>query len=458
MTAGAEFDLVVVGGGGAGLASAASAAQEGASVALFEKEAACGGNTARSIGSIPGAGSRLQQDAGVVDSPDRFVADVATHTGGAFNREGLARLAGVSAELVHWLIDVVGIPLRLTEDYRHVGHAVTRLHNPPGREGAVLVEALRAFAGEQGASIRTGTPVTAVTREGGRFQVAAGGEHVNARSVVLAADGFGANPEMMREEAGRYAALSYFGGPGNTGDGIRIGRALGGQTGSMSSVLGFAIMGLPTESPSSWETMVSWTVIENGGVVVDGRGRRFGDESRGYSSFVDDVIDGGGPPVYAVFDQRILDSVAKWEDRFRLLVDRADSPVRLLDLQAPPFGLDPSTVERTLDEYRSAAEGIRPDPFGRTDFGWAPLGGPLYAARSEPAVLTTLGGLVVGPDGEVLDHQGRPVPGLFAAGGTAQSLVGDAGARGYISGAGLLAALGYGYLAGRAAARRPASS
>jgi fumarate reductase flavoprotein subunit len=450
---GFDVDVVVVGGGGGGLTAASSAALQGASVALFEKEPACGGNTARSIGSIPGAGSQMQADAGVDDSPQRFVDDVAQHIGGAFNERGVTRLAETSAELVEWLGTDLGIPLRLTEDYRHVGHSVARLHNPPRREGAVLIEHLATFAERRGVAIRTRAPVQSIARgDDGGFQVHVAGEVIRARAIILATDGFGANSQMMREQCARYAGLSYLGGPGNVGDGIRMGTELGGVTDSMSAVLGFAIMGVPDDCPSSWDTMVSWTVIENGGIVVDGSGRRFADESVGYSAFVDDVIDHGESNVYAVFDERILQSVALWEERFRLLVERADSPVRRIDPPDPPFDLSADALSATVSQYAAAASGARRDPHGRQDFGWAPLGAPLYAARAEPSVLTTLGGLVVGDNGEVHDADGAPIDGLFAVGGTAQTLTGTAGARGYISGAGLLAALGYGRLAGAAAA------
>lgn len=449
-----HVDVAVVGGGGAGLTTAVSAALAGATVALFEKEPALGGNTARSIGSIPGAGSRLQAEVGVVDSPERFVSDVERHTAGDFNRAALERLADVSSEVVHWLIDEVGIELRLTQDYRHVGHQVTRLHNPVGREGRVLVDALRDFALEHDVEIRTGDAVTDVECVGDGFQVRTATETLTATSVVLATDGFGANAAMKAKECARYADLVHLGGPGNTGDGIRLGQSLGGRTGSMTAVLGFAIMGQPDASDVSWDTMVSWTVVENGGIVVDGSGRRFGAEDVGYSSFVDDIVDHGETPVYAIFDRANLDSVAQHEERFRLLVERADSPIRRIDPANPPFGIGAETLRATIADFTAATNGDRTDPFGRTDFGWSSLEGELYAARSVPSVLTTVGGLVVGDDAEVLDEQHQPIPGLYAAGGTAQTIVGSSGARGYISGAGLLGALGYGYLAGRAVAAR----
>ncbi|MCC2593955.1 FAD-dependent oxidoreductase [Tessaracoccus sp. OS52] len=460
MTTG-TYDVVVVGGGGAGLTAAISAALNGASVLLLEKQPELGGNTARSIGSIPGAGSRLQAAAGVTDSPEQFVSDVDAHTGGAFNEAGLGTLSARSADLVHWLIDDVGIPLSLTQDYRHVGHSVNRLHNPPRREGRVLVDHLADFARAHGVRILTGNGVARIEHsDEGTYAVLTATDTFTTDNVILATDGFGANRDMVARVAPQYAGLSYLGGEGNTGDGIRFGTGLGGQTASMTAVLGFATMGLPDGEPSAWSTMVSWTVVENGGVVVDPTGARFADESTGYSAFVDSILEsGGGGPVYVVFDQRILDSVSKWEERFRLLAEREGSPIRKLDPAAPEFGLDAAVLGESLASYARAAAGQAPDPFGRTDFGWAPLEGQLYVARSEPAVLTTLGGLVVDDQARVLRADGQPIAGLYAAGGTAQSIVGTTGARGYISGAGLLAALGYGYLAGSsAAARVPAST
>ncbi|GAB3812632.1 FAD-dependent oxidoreductase [Tessaracoccus terricola] len=450
------YDVIVVGGGGAGLTAAISAALDGASVLLLEKQPELGGNTARSIGSIPGAGSRLQAEAGITDSPSQFMSDVDAQTGGSFNERGLGLLSEQSASLVHWLIDEVGIPLTLTEDYRHVGHSVNRLHNPPGREGRVLVQHLADFARSRGVRIQTGSGVATVEHsDEDTFAVLTATDTYSARNVVLATDGFGANREMLHEVAPQYAGLSYMGGEGNTGDGIRLGTGLGGHTASMTAVLGFASMGLPDDEPSAWATMVSWTAVENGGFIVDPSGARFGDESSGYSAFVDTILEsGGGGTVHVVFDQRILNSVSKWEERFRLLAEREGSPIRPLDPDHPPFGLDAATLRNTLAAYGRAAAGEAEDEFGRRDFGWAPLEGPLYVARSEPAVLTTLGGLVVDDQARVLRADGHPVAGLYAAGGTAQTIVGTAGAGGYISGAGLLAALGYGFLAGSSAAAR----
>lgn len=448
-----KFDVAVLGGGGAGLASSISAAQRDLKVVVFEKSDRCGGNTARSVGSIPGAGSRFQAATGIEDSPELFLADVKGQTKGKFNHEGMRRLAQISAGLVHWLVDDVGVVLKLTQDYKHVGHSVNRLHNPPSREGGELIGTLVDVAEGLGVSILTKAPVTTVSPgpDGYTVQLESGDEF-SVASVIIATDGFGADHQMMVDRCARFADLKYFGAPGNTGDGIRIGQSVGGTVDSMDSVLGYAIMGMPSESESAWDTMVSWTVVENGGVIVDSEGCRFGNEEVGYSAFVDTVVNHTNEPIYAIFDERIQNSVADHELRFKLLLERADSPVRPLSLARDtvlPYQLPRDAARRTLDAYLRAASGERADQFGRTEFGMAPLQGNLFVAKAEPSVLTTLGGLKVDGDARVLDTQGRPIESLYAAGGSAQTITGLSGASGYISGAGLLAALGYGYLAGR---------
>lgn len=449
------FDVAVVGGGGGGLAASISASQCGRTVVLLEKGSECGGNTARSISSVPGAGTRFQKEASISDSASLFCADIASLTGDLYNESALRRLAGLSAELVHWLVDHVGVSLSLTEDYRHVGHTVNRLHNPPYREGKELVVALVKAAIANGVAIMVNSAVESVSRTDDGFElITSDRRKFGAKRVVLAADGFGGSPELVGRYCREYSRLPYLGSPENVGDGMRLGTALGGSVGSMSAILGYAIMGLPDRGQSSWETMISWTVVEKGGVIVDHDGSRFANEEVGYSAFVDAVVAHTNDPVYVVFDRRILETVSQYEQRFKLLVERNDSPIKPFTSErgSAPFGLDPLALQRTINEYNKAASRHGNDPFGRIDFGMAPMLPELFVGRGEPAILTTLGGLRVGPNAEVLDGDGRPIPSVYAAGGTAETISGVNGARGYSSGCGLLAALGYGYLAGRAAA------
>lgn len=454
-----RWDVLVVGGGGCGLAAAVRAAQGGATVLVVEKQPELGGNTAYSIGSIPGAGTRQQREAGVDDSAQRFKEDLVRHMGGNCDEALVERLCDISADLIHWLIDDLGIPLLLTEDYKHVGHSVTRLHNPPSREGADVVRGLAAAAEQHGATIRTRTPVRAISSDADGFSAVlddpGGEQQVRARTVVLAADGFGADEQMKREHTPQVQGLPYYGAPGNTGDGIRMGVGLGGQLTNMDTYLAYAAMAAPDGAEPSFESLFSWTVPEKGGIVVGPDGRRFGDESVGYSAFTDAMLEHAGGVGYVVFDERVLDEVAHYEQRFRILATRPDSPIHVSDdlaALAEHSGIPGDALTDTVESYNRVAAGESEDPFGRADHGMAPLQAPFAIARITPGVFTTLGGLTVDGDARVVGVDGTPIRGLYAGGGTAAGLSAVSGGRAYVSGIGLLTALAFGMLAGQHAA------
>jgi len=456
-----DWDLVVIGGGGCGLAASIAAAEGGLRVRLLEKTDHLGGNTAYSIGSVPGAGTWFQADAGIDDSPQLFYEDLRRRTDGQLDEASTRLMCGLSAQLVHWLVDNAGVTLRLTEDYRHVAHSVNRLHNPPSREGAELIADLERTARERGVTIDLSSPVTGIQVDDSvDVRVGSSGDSdsvVTGRAVVLATDGFGASNELKRQYCPDTAPLPYFGAESNTGDGIRWGRGLGARLANMDSYLGYAVMAIPPGEAPTYQTMFSWTVLEIGGIAVDRSGRRFGDEDAGYSAFSDAVLHDGGGRSFVVFDQRILDSVASHEPRFKSLVERPDSPVhRGADVGelAEAYGLPAQNLQATLEAYNRAARGDAKDMFGRRTFGLAPLRGTLYVCETQPGLFSTQGGLVVNGSAQVVLEDGTTLPNVYAGGSTAAGISGNQGAQGYASGNGLLTALGYGLLAGRHAARR----
>jgi fumarate reductase flavoprotein subunit len=199
-------------------------------------------------------------------------------------------------------------------------------------------------------------------------------------------------------------------------------------------------------------SLLSWTTIEKGGIILGADARRFGDESLGYSGFAKVVL-GQGETAYAVFDQRIFDIAAQEEEFVELAnhggVKQADAPAAL----AAFFGLDGDALAQEIVAYNEAAAGAHPDRFGRADFGLGPLRPPFHICRVVPGLFHTQGGLRIDGDARVLRPDGRPVPNLFAGGGAAAGISGRAGALGYASGNGLLTAIALGRLAALAAAR-----
>lgn len=441
-----DTDLLVIGAGACGLAAAVAAHDAGISVAIVEKLARPGGNSSLSTGSVPGAGSRFQREAGIEDSPDRLVADLLA-TAGPHEADALARLmAEQSAPLVEWLIDDLGARMELVTAYKHVGHSVPRLHAPRSRRGQDLVDDLLGFVSDRGIPLAVGNPVDRLLVEDGAVVGAVvSGEPVRAAKVLLATNGFAGNQEMVARWCPEIAPAEYFGALGSTGEAAAWGEELGAAVGNMGAYQGYAAVAYPQGS------LLSWTTIEKGGILVAADGRRFGDEDAGYSGFAPAVM-AQGEMAYAVYDRRIHDIAAQEEEYAELAemggVRWADTPEAL----GPILGVDGAGLAQTVAAYNAAARGETADPFGRRRFELAPLEPPFAIVRVKPGLFHTQGGLMVDTHARVLRPDGSVIENLFAGGGAAAGISGQTGAGGYASGNGLLTALALGRIAGLRAA------
>ena len=441
-----DIDLLVIGAGACGLAGAIAAHDAGMRVAIVEKRDRPGGNSSLSTGSIPGAGSRFQRAAGIEDSPERMVADLLAVSGHHDADDLTRRMAEESAPLCEWLSDGLGARMELITAYRHVGHSVERLHAPRSRRGQDLVDDLLRFVADRGIALAVGNPVEDLVVEDGAVAGAViAGEPVAAAKVLLATNGFAAAREMVRAYCPEIAGADYFGAPGSTGEAVRWGKALGALLGNMGAYQGYAAVACPQGQ------LLSWTVIEKGGVLVGRDGRRFGNEDAGYSGFASAVM-AQGEVAFAVYDRRIHEVAAAEEDYAEMT---AMGAVRWAD-SAPALAragrVDAAGLEAALEAYNAAARGEAPDPFGRRAFGIAPLRPPFGIVTVKPGLFHTQGGLLVDRHGRVRHGGGGVVPNLFAGGGAAAGISGRSGAAGYASGNGLLTALALGRIAGLRAA------
>lgn len=447
-----DVDVIVVGAGGCGLAAALAAAEAGASVALLEKGERAGGNTWLSTGSIPAANSRFQREAGIEDSPERMAADLIRKAGPHDAEDMVRQLALDSASLVEWLVDDHRVDLQIITDYKHVGHSVERLHAPAQRKGEYLVKDLVAAADRLGVTVVTGNPVDGLIVEDGRVQGVrvqgerSGSYELRAGAVVLAANGFGGNREMLRRWIPEIADAQYFGAEGSTGEALRWAEDLSARFGNLGAYQGYAAVAYPHGS------IVSWTTVEKGACLLSPAGERMGDESVGYSAFAP-TVSAATDESWVVLDRRIRDYVLGNEEEFSDLVG-IGGVVEAADAAAVAaiIGADVETVATTLTDFAAAARGETPDAFGREDFGFGALEAPYFVVRSIPALFHTQGGVLVSSSAAVTRVDGTEVPGLFAGGGVAAGASGAAGADGYSSGNGLLTAVGLGRIAGTSAA------
>jgi fumarate reductase flavoprotein subunit len=330
--------------------------------------------------------------------------------------------------------------------YKHIGHSVERLHAPRSRRGQDLVDDLLRFVSDREIPLALGQPAERLIVEDGAVKGAVvAGEDIRARNVLLATNGFAADRALVARHCAEIAPATYYGAPGSSGEAVRWGEALDAAFGNMGAYQGYAAVAVPQGQ------LLSWTTIEKGGILVGRDGRRFGDESRGYSGFAPAVM-AQGDLAWAVFDAAIHEIALAEEEYAEMAamgaVTWADTPEGL----AEAAGLGPGGLAETVEAYNRAATGQAEDVFGRRDFGRAPLAPPFAAVKVQPGLFHTQGGLLVDGDARVRRRGGGVVPGLFAGGGAAAGISGRTGAAGYASGNGLVTALVLGRRAGLAAA------
>jgi len=450
----AEVPVLVIGGGGCGLTAALAARETGVDVVVVERDRSALGTTAMSTGLIPGAGSRFQREAGIEDDPTLFAGDIMAKTHGRTDPDMAAFIAEQSAVTVEWLADSHAVPFSLVDTFRYPGHARMRMHGTPNRTGAELMGALHAAAERAGVDILLEAPVSHLFAEadgrvrGIRITRPDGGtEDIACEALILACCGFGGAPEMVAELIPEIAGATFFGHPGNKGDALRWGMTLGAAAADIHAYQGHAGLihgqGIP----------LLWAHIIEGGIQVNLEGRRFSDETRGYSEQAVDVVAQPDSVAWSLYDQRRHDVMMEFEDyRDAIRADCLRTAGSVAELAAVT-GLPETALAETLAGVEAMVAGAQADPLGRDFGGKPPLAAPYYAVKVTGALFHTQGGLVVDRDARVLRQDGAPLPNLFAGGGAARGVSGPS-CWGYLAGNGLVSATVLGRAAGSAAARQ----
>lgn len=446
-------DVLVIGAGAAGLIAALRAAEAGASVLVIERDALPQGSTARSAGLIPAAGTRFQRDAGIEDSPELFVQDILRKAHHEPDPTRVAAVARLVPQALEWLARRHGFAFTVITNFSYPGHSARRMHGLPSRSGAELMDRLRQAAENAGIDIITEARATTLFSDGDRRVVAARIERpdgsadvIGCKAIVLACNGYGGNRDLVRAEIPEMAEALYFGHPGNQGDAVVWGRALGAAIADLSGYQGHGSVAHPHG------ILLSWATITEGGFQVNESGRRFSDESKGYSEQAAAVLAQPKGIAFSIFDARIAEIARQFED-FRMLeaaggVKIADDPAGLArTLQIPE-----EEFIRTFAETQDMKAAGAIDAFGRNWKNAPRLAAPFCAVRVTGALFHTQGGLLVDDEARVLQMDGAPFPNLFAAGGAAVGISGRQ-ASGYLSGNGLATAVAYGFAGGAAAAK-----
>ncbi|WP_150290991.1 flavocytochrome c [Sphingobium estronivorans] len=445
-------DVIVIGGGAAGWAAALSAVQGGLEVVLLEKLAESGGSSAMSGGCLAFAGTELQTDQGVADSPDRLYADL-REVGQEVNDPALVR-AYCDAQLAScdWL-KAAGVQFSPVIETA-AGQSVPRVHTV---DPADMVRALKAAAEASGRVVyRPNTAAQALEQDAsGRVRGVrlTDGERLEARrGVIIASGGFAKNPDMLTRYAPHYAPAVFVAGAGSQGDGLRMAQALGADLRDMDYVKG-TFGKHPTDETNDH----SLQAVYKGAIAVNQDGQRFVDESISYKLLGDAVMAQPWHCAYQILDQAIFDT---GDDRVRIL----DFGRRLeeglfyvgdtLAELAAQVEIDADVLQATVDRYNGYVDAGHDAEFGRTHLVHRHGAlrkietAPFYAYPSTAVVFGTYCGLRIDPQARVLRADGSWLEGLYAAGEATGGFHGAA----YMTGSALGKAVVFGRLAGQAVA------
>jgi fumarate reductase flavoprotein subunit len=389
-----SFDAIVIGAGAAGMLGALSAAHHGARVQLLEKDLAGPSNLLVSGGLFAGAGTRWQKEAGIEDGAAAFARDIRARGGDSVNEKIVDVVAARSADAVHFLADVAGIPVHLMK-ITAPGHGVPRMHATPAESGRELHAMLRAAVLRMpGIEVVDKSDVRDLDR--------------NGAAVLLATGGFAGNRELLAEFIPEVADARHIGAGPNDGRAIAWGRSLGAAVAQMSGYQGQGHVNPGTG------TRLGMSLPSLGAILVNRDGKRFASADVNPSALAALVLAQPGGVALEVFDQRIHD----------------------IALRGGPYR-----------EALAAGAVVQGLPAGFEERSFPELGRPMYSSWVTGALAHTQGGLAVNANAQVIRPDGSAIEGLYAAGGAAAGLAGRGG-DGYLPGNGFAQCFALGLIAG----------
>ena len=420
-----EYDVVIVGAGGAGLSAAVEAANNGASVLLVEKMAYAGGNTLLSYAELACPNNWIQEDKGIIDSPELMAKEMFEGGGSLAKKELVDIVAENSLEAALWLKDDIGV---VYQDYlvHEGGHSVARAVEPV-ELGAGMIIPLVDAAVEAGVEIMYNTKGDElIVDESGKvvgIEVSNGDQSATMSAkngVILTTGGFGANIEMREEYNTRWETLDESvkttNSPAIVGEGIIMAENIG------ANLLGMEHIQLyPFNNPVTGVfygiEAPSWS--GEGLIYVNQDGNRFVNELGMRDERAEGILAQNGP-VYAIYNQEVADRLGLEEnfaDEYaKCLEDGVFYKADTLEEVAEFFEINGENLVATMDKYNESMSNNLDTEFGRTTSMVTMEKGPWFILEGVVSVHHTMGGVEINENAEVINTDEAIIENLYAAG------------------------------------------
>ena len=406
-------DIVIIGSGGAGLSSAITATEKGAKVIVLEKMAYFGGNSNRSEGEMNAAGTKQQKAHGITDdTPERFAADT-IRGGHGLNDPALVKaLTENAASAEEWLLDLGAHFCHRMG--RGGGQTRARGHGPCDGSpvGIEIMRVLGERADKDHIDMRLNNRVTKILMKNGKVsgvqvKTPKGMETINAKAVILATGGFGANHKMVEKYRPELKGFSTTNHPGATGDGIILAQQV---AAGLTDIEQIQIH--PTVIKKNG-ALISESMRARGGFLLNKNGKRFTNELLTRDVVSANELKQPGGIAYLVIDNSIY-SKNKMAQNYTAekLMTKCDTIADVAKL----IGVDEKVVQASFDQYHKAFDNKKDDLFGRPEMLIRMDQAPYFVAEVTPGIHHTMGGVKIDPQAEVLTPEKKPIPGLFAAG------------------------------------------
>ena len=457
-----DCDVVVIGAGGAGMTAAITAKDAGAEVIVLESTSFPGGNSVRSTGGMNAAPTKWQTNSrfteassvkvtlervssypgneriqelgkiveeqwaayqadpqGYFDSAELFQLDTLIGGGGMNDPALVKKLVESSPDAIDWL-DSLDPEIVLHNVAAFGGASVKRIHRPVDENGKVVsvgayvVPLLQQNLEKRGIKLLTDTPATEILMDNGAaVGVKAEGPDasytINAKAVVIASGGFGANNDMIKAVRPDLDGFITTNAPGIQGQGIRMAQAVGADTVDMEQIQLHPTVHVEGTSAN----LITEGLRGDGAILVNQEGERFFDEVSTRDKVSAAEFEQTGGYAWLIVDSRMADASNVIQGYINKgYAESGDTYVAL----ANAIGAPAEAFVETMNAWNACVEAKSDPDFNRVSFANPLDQAPFYAIKVQPGIHHTMGGIKINDNAEVVGTDGNVIPGLFAAG------------------------------------------